>query len=444
MNIRPIISILIICLILQYTMGGLCASAILNDSKNVNTSITVSENTTTDLFNATAGNIVNNTTVNNTTSNYIKYPLNCPKWDDYQNDYPSPITNFWNYWTDLEKFVVSYKDVDDKNIQVSKANYDNNTGYFSGNPISGDIDYRYMPTSELNEAYSSASLAKSRVSIPNSLSTNLQATYTIVAVVLGALAGFCGIATTIAGVATATTAGTFSPALIICLVITGMIVVTTIAIGICTGVVAESSSGINVESGKLDNRLIIMNAELSYRSSMPTNCSSLKGAKMIVINKTNDTCNNSVNQTLNNTENCNITLNNSLNNINSINMLKQTTGQKGSPSNKTNSTNTIKSCNVIGVNDVPPSTQSIPGEVASNRSGTYMDEIYDIDISGFPQEPAKPHPKWYQFWQWIDYGFKYVGWCGEVTAWVINHYDSMNKIVNLCKLIQSDSKSLPG
>jgi hypothetical protein len=430
---------------LQYSIGGLSANTILlNNSQTVNNSITVSENTTADLLKATAANKVNNTTVNNTTSKFIAYPLNCPKWDDYKNDYPSPITNFWNYWKALEKFVVSYNDVDDKNIQMSKANYDNNTGYFSGNPISGDIDYRYMPTSELNKAYSSASLAKSRISIPNSLSTSLQADYTIAAVVLGAAAGICGIITTIVGVVTASTAGTFSPVLIVCLVITGAIVATTIAIGTCTGVVASSSSGINVESGKIDNRLIIMNAELTYRSTMPINCSTLTAAKMVFINKTNETGNNSINQTLNNTSNLNTTFNKSLNNINSINMLKNTTGPKGVPSNKTNSTNTTKSCNVIGVNDVPPSTQPIPEEVASSRSGTYLDEIYDIDMSGFPQEPAKPHPKWYQFWQWAEYGFNYAVWCGEAMGWAINHYDSMNKIASLCKHIQSDSQSLPG
>jgi hypothetical protein len=430
---------------LQYSIGGLSANTILiNNSQTANNSITVSENTTAEMLKATAANKVNNTTVNNTTSKFIAYPLNCPKWDDYKNEYPSPITNFWNYWKDLEKFVINYNDVDDKNIQVSKANYDNNTGYFSGNPISGDIDYRYMPTSELNKAYSSASLAKSRISIPNSLSTSLQADYTIAAVVLGAASGICGIITTIVGVVTASTAGTFSPVLIVCLVVTGAIVATTIAIGICTGVVATSSSGINVESGKLDNRLIIMNAELTYRSTMPTNCSTLTAAKMAVINKTNDTNNNSLNQTINNTENINTTLNKSLNNIKSISMLKQKTGPNGAPSNKTNSTNTTKSCNVIGVNDVPPSTQPITEDVASNRSGTYLDEVYDIDMSGFPQEPSKPHPKWYQFWQWIDYGFKYVGWCGEAMEWAINHYDSMNKIVSLCKHIQSDSKTLPG
>lgn len=443
MKLRPIIGILIICLMLQYSIGGLWANAaLLNDSKQVNKSIAVSENTTDKIHNATSSNVFNNTTVNNTTSNYEEYPVNCPKWDNYKDEYPSPITNFWNYWKDLEKYVKNYNSIDDHNIQVSKDNYDNNTGYFSGNPISGDMDYRYMPTSELNKAYSSASLAKSRISIPNSLSTSLQATYTIAAVVLGAASGICGIITTIAGVATATSAGTFSPVLIVCLVITGAIVATTIAIGICTGVVAASSSGINVESGKIDNRLIIMNSELTYRSTMPTNNStSLRAAQIAVINKTNDTCNDSLNKTLNKTTNLNRT-NNIINNINGSNSIKNSTLANSTANNKTNNTNATKTGNIIGVNDVPPSTQPIPAALKSDRSGTYMDEVYDIDMSGFPEEPSKPHPKWYQFWLWIEYGCKYLGWCGEVAGWSINHLDSMNKLVSLCKHIQSDSQSL--
>lgn len=440
MKVRPIIGILIICLMLQYSISGLCANTVLlNNSQGVNNSVTVSENTTVNKLNATAKTTVNNTTVNNTTSNYIAYPLNCPKWDDYKDEYPSPITNFWNYWKDLEGYVKNYNSIDDQNIQVSKANYENNTGYFSGNPIGGDIDYRYMPTSELNKAYSSASLAKSRISIPNSLSTSLQSTYTIAAVVLGAASGICGIITTIAGVATATTAGAFSPVLIVCLVVTGMIVGTTIAIGTCTGVVATSSSGINVESGKMDNRLISMNAELTYRSTMPTNCStSLTTTKLAVLNKTNNTNNDSENKTRDNTTN------NIINNLNSSTSFKNSALPNSTANNKTNNTNATNTGNMIGVNDVPPLTEPIPSDVTSARSGTYMDEIYDIDMSGFPQEPSKPHPKWYEFWKWIEYGANYLGWTGKVIGWGFDHYDSITKLTNLCKNIQADSNSFKG
>lgn len=433
---------LIICLMLQYSFGGLCVNAVLLNDSGKNNSITIPENTTTKMINATTMNVVNNTTVNNTTSNYMAYPLTCPNWNDYKNRYPSPITNFWVYWKDLEKYVKSYSNTDDYNIQVSKANYENNSGYYSGNFISGDMDYRYMPTSKLNEAYSSASLAKSRITIPNSLSTSLQAAYTIAAVVLGAASGICGIITTIAGVVTASTAGTFSPVLIACLVLTGAIVATTIAIGICTGVVAASSSGINVESGKIENRLAIMNAELAYRSTMPTmNNMTAKAAASVVINKTNSTCNASNNRTLNN----NTTVPNSTANmsiiLNSSTILENTADQNSSTNNKTNTT-----CpgNIIGINDVLPSTKPIPNDVSSYSSGTYIDQIYDIDMSGFPQEPSKPHPKWYQFWLWAEYGFKYLGWCGEVVGWGFNHFNSLTKLTSLCKNIQSESSSLRG
>lgn len=445
MKLRPIMGILIICLMLQYSVGGLWANAVLlNGSETENHSITLLENTTVKMLNATSLNVVNNTTVNNTTSNYQAYPLTCPKWDDYKDKYPSPITNFWVYWKDLEKYVTSFSNTDDYNIHVSKANYDNNTGYFSGNPISGDMDYRYMPTSELNKAYSSASIAKSRITIPNSLSTSLQATYTIVAVVLGAVSGIVGIITTVVGILTASTAGTTSPLLVGCLVFAGLVVATTIAIGVCTIVIAKSSSGINVESGKIDNRLALMNAELTYRSTMPTNSStSVTAVKMAVINKTNDTCNDSENKTLNNTTNVNCTTDKIINNINSSISLRNSS-LPNSTNNKTNNTNTTNLGNIIGTNDVPPLTEPIPENVTSNLSGTYMDEIYNIDMSCLPEEPAKPNPKWYQFWLWVEYGFKYLTWCGDVVGWGFNHLDSLNKLTDICKHIISDSNSLPG
>lgn len=141
--------------------------------------------------------------------------------DDYKDKHPSPITNFGDYWNDLEVYVNDFSTIDDYNIQLSKDNYKNNSGYFSGNPITSDMDYRYMPTNKLNEAYSSASLAKSRIPIPNSLSSSLQATYTIAAVVLGATSGICGVITTICGISTASSSGATSPLLIISIIISG-------------------------------------------------------------------------------------------------------------------------------------------------------------------------------------------------------------------------------
>jgi hypothetical protein len=446
MKLRPVMGILIICLMLQYSIGGLCANAVsLNDSGMANNSITGSENTTIKMLNATTVNIVNNTT-----SNYEAYPLNCPYWDNYKDKHLSLITNFGDYWDDLKEYVTNFSAIDDYNIQLSKNNYENNSGYFSGNPISGDMDYRYMPTSKLNEAYSSASVAKSRISIPNSLSTRLQATYTIAAVVLGAASGICGVLTSICGIATASTSGATSPILVVCIVITGMVVATTIAVGICTAVIASSSSGINVESGKIDNRLVIMNAELTYRSTLPHNSTTtLMGTPSIVINKTNNTCNVSENnKTLNNnTTNLNTTTNmSSLFNLNSTTILKSTTLRNSTTKdNKTNNTNTTNlEGNVIGINDVPPSTEPIPDEVTFNRTGTFMDKVYDIDMSGFPQKPSKPHPRWYEFWLWAEYGINYLAWCGKVVGWGFSHLDSLNKLYSLCKGIQSDYKSLRG
>jgi hypothetical protein len=435
MKLRPAIGILIVCLMLQYSIGGLCSSAVFtNHSEMANDSITSPKNTTIDMLNATNLNIVNSTY-----SLYKTYPLTCPKWDDYKNDYPSPITNFGNYWDSLKDYVKSFTDTDEYNIQVSKANYQNNSGYFSGNPISGDIDYRYMPTSKLNEAYSTASVAKSRISIPNSESTSLQATYTIVAVVLGAVSGICGILTTVVSVATATTAGTISPLLAVCLVITGLVVATTVAIGVCTSLIARSSSGINVEAGKIDSRLSIMNAELTYRSTLPQNNTKASVAQS-VINKTNNTANASEdNKTINNnTTDLNIT-----NNTKNILINKLNNTKKNNKTNITNNTNATNiECNVIGINDVAPSNKPIPDAVTSNRSGTFLDKIYDIDISSFPQEPTKPHPRWYEFWLWIDYGANYLAWCGKVVGWGFSHFDSLTKVAGLCEDILSDYKSL--
>ena len=439
MKLRPAMGILIICLMLQYSIGGLCANAVsLNDSGTADNSITVPENTTIKMTNATTVNILNNTT-----SDYELYPLNCPKWDDYKDQHPSPITNFGDYWDDLKKYVTNFSATDDYNIQLSKNNYGNNSGYFSGNPISGDMDYRYMPTSKLNEAYSSASVAKSRISIPNSLSTSLQATYTIAAVVLGAASGICGILTTICGITTAASSGATSPILVVCIVITGMVVATTIAIGVCTALIASSSSGINVESGKIDSRLAIMNAELTYRSTLPQNSTrTLVGVPSVVINKTNNTGNISEN---NNTTNINTTTNmSSIINLNSTTILKSTTGQNSTTNNnKTNNTNTTNlQGNVIGINNVPPSNEPIPHDVTFNRSGIFMDKVYDIDMSGFPQEPSKPNPRWYEFWLWAEYGIDYLAWCGKVVGWGFSHLDSLNNLYSLCEGIQSDYKSL--
>jgi len=437
MNIRHIMGILIICLMLQYSMGGLCATTILsNDSQGVNNGITVSENTTRNMINATAAN-----TVNNTTSNYIKYPLNCPKWDDYKDAYVSPITSFREYWSDLKKYVINFQNTDDYNVGVSKAKYDNNTGYFSGNPIGGDIDYRYMPTSELNEAYTSASIAKSRIALPNSLSTSLQATYTIVAIVLGIVSGILSVITTVAGILTAASGGGASPILIACVTLTSLVVATTIAIGTCTGIITRTSSGINEENAKIDTRLIMMNAELTYRSTLPVKCgANMTNTTIAASNVTNVTGNNSeLNKTLNNTTKLNTSTDI---NLNSLTTLKKGTKQSSAvKSNQTNAKNTTQSTNIIGLNDVPPSTEPIPGNVTTTRSGTYLDEIYNIDVSGLPQEPSKPHPKWYQFWKWIEYGAQYVEWTGKVMAWGFNHMETFKTVIGMSKHIIADSNS---
>ena len=76
MNLRPAISILIICLILQYNIGGLCANTFsLNGSEIENNSIKIPVDTTIQMLNLTT---VNNS--NNISLNYKAYPLNCPKW----------------------------------------------------------------------------------------------------------------------------------------------------------------------------------------------------------------------------------------------------------------------------------------------------------------------------------------------------------------------------
>lgn len=442
MNKRSIIGILMIFLLLQYSFGGLYASGVSINNSGMNNSIAISNNTTIKIINDTSLNILNSTT-----SNYQTYPLNCPNWDSYKNKHLSPITNFVDYRDDLNTYVKSFINTDNYNIQKSKANYENKSGYFSGNPICGDVDYRYMSTSELNEAHSSASIAKSRIIIANSLSTSLQATYTIAAVVLGAASGICGICTTIAGVLTASTAGAISPILVVFIVITGMVVATTIAIGVCTGVVADASSDINVEQGKIDNRLTIMNAELTYRSTLPQN-SKLMATPLVVLNKTNNTQNASENNQTqnNNTTNLNTTTNlNITTNLNSITDFNTTTGFNNTtvPNNTTNTTNTtISEGNVYGVNDVQPSNEPIPSNVSFKRSGTYMDMIYGIDLSSFPQEPSKPHPKWYQFWLWVDYGFKYTAWSFDVVGWGLSHLDSLNNLISICEHIQSDYKIL--
>ncbi|ADZ09642.1 hypothetical protein Metbo_1402 [Methanobacterium lacus] len=443
MKIRPIMGILIICLMLQYSMGGLCANAVLlNDSQGVNNSVTVSENTTANKLNATAKTTDNNTTVNNTTSNYNKYPLNCPKWEDYKDKYSSPITSFKHYLSDLEELVKNFKQIDDNNVALSKANYENNTGYFSGNPVSGDTDYRYMPTSELNEAYGAASLAKSRITIANSLSTSLQSLYTIISIVLGIVSGILGVITAIAGAITAASGGGASPFLIVCITFTAILVATTIAIGTCTVVMTLTSSGINEESSKIENRLVMMNAELIYRATLPVKCTeNLASANATVLNHTNMTDNSStVNQTFNNTTVLNTSINMSLNLQNLT--VSNGTKQNNTNSSKTNSTNGTVSKNIIGINDVSPSTAPIPGNVTSTRSGTYLDEIYNVDLSGLPQEPSKPHPKWYQFWKWIEYGAQYVGWIAKVAVWGINHTETFNIIIGMSNHIIDDSMSL--
>ena len=216
-----------------------------------------------------------------------------------------------------------------------------------------------------------------------------------------------------------------------------------------------------------------------YRSSLPQqNSRSLTSLSAVVINKTNNTINASknnesltnnttalnnttaVNNTtvVNNTTNLNMgTILNNIINFTNISRLNNTmvvnnttdlnnnTGNTTDISNTTNITNTTNAINldgnVYGVNDVSPSQEPMPGNVTFSRSGTYMDEIYDIDLSNFPQEPQKPHPKWWQFWLWIDYGCKYIGWSFDVLGWGCNHMDSLNKLTSICKHVQLDSKS---
>ena len=134
-----------------------------------------------------------------------------------------------------------------------------------------------------------------------------------------------------------------------------------------------------------------------------------------------------------------IALNNTADQVNNTTNATGIEDQVNNTTNATNTTNLDK--NVYRVNDVLPSSEPIPGDVNLTGSGTYMDGLFDIDMSGVPEEPQKPHPKWYQFWQWIDYGFKYVKWCCDVTGWGFNHLGSMNKLSSICKHIISDSKS---
>lgn len=417
---------------LQYSMGGLCANVVLlNDSQSVNNSGTVSENTTPNKLNATAAI---------TTSNYNKYPLNCPKWDDYKDKYVSLITSFRQYLSDLKEYVTNYQQIDDCNVALSKANYENNTGYYSGSPVGGDIDYRYMPTSELNEAYLSASLAKSRITIANSLSTNILSTYTIITIVLGIASAILSIVSTIIGAVTAATGGGTSPFLVVCITLTGLVVAATIGVGTCTGLMTTASSGINEQSSKIESRLISMNAELIYRATLPVKCNSnLTNATVAVFNQTNMTNNSSeINKTLNNTTNLGTNADMSIN-------LQNLTDSNGTKQNTTNSTNTnatngTESKNIIGVNDVSPSTAPIPGNVTSARSGTYLDEIYNVDLSGFPQEPSKPHPKWWQFWKWIEYGVQYARWIANVAVWGMNHTEIFKTILSMSNRIIADSK----
>ncbi|MTK63397.1 MAG: hypothetical protein F8N15_02400 [Methanobacterium sp.] len=80
--------------------------------------------------------------------------------------------------------------------------------------------------------------------------------------------------------------------------------------------------------------------------------------------------------------------------------------------------------------------------MTATRSGTYLDGIYNVDLSGLPQEPSKPHPKWYQFWMWIEYGAQYMGWIAKVAVWGINHTETFNTIIGISNHILDDSKSL--
>jgi len=427
MNLRQITGFLIIYLMLGYSIGGLCANAVpLNNSGILNESITNNNFTYNRTINKNI-TVAENTTINTNESNplnYSAYPLNCPKWDDYKNKHPSPIQNFGDYLDDLKIYVANFTTIDDYNIQQSKMKYDNNSGYFSGNPTYGDYDYRYMPTSELNNAYVAGSIAKSRISLPDALSSELHAQYTVASVILGIMSGICGVCSAVAGLLTAGTAGGASPILVVFVAITASIVVTTVAISTCLGVVTQRSAGITVERGKMDNRLYLMNAELMYRASLPkqdtqTEVTAINTTPLVVVNKTNTTFNDSYNAEIpdNITEECATT------------------------TNTTNRTEEPSGGNVYGVNDVPPSQKPIPGDVKVIDSGTYMDQVGDIDISGFPQKPPKPHPKWYQFWLWIDYGFKCTEWAVNVVAWGFKHIDSLNNVISLCKEIQSESNN---
>nr|WP_319374306.1 hypothetical protein [uncultured Methanobacterium sp.] len=455
MNLRPVIGSLIICLMLQYSIGGLYANAtFLNDSGVSNNSIVVPENTTVNADSGMLNNIVASPE-NTTVKTYTAYPLNCPKWDDYKDKHPSPIQNFGDYLDDLENYVKNFDTVDDENIQQSKANYENNSGYFSENPVCGDYDYRYMPTSELNEAYAAASVAKSRISLPDALSTKLQAQYTVASVILGALSGICGVCSAVAAIATAGTAGGASPVLVVFAVITGLITATTIAIGICSAVVANRSAGITVEKGKIDTRLAIMNAELTYRASLPKdNTTSLKTRVNVSENESLSTDSfRGLSLTTNGLSLTNglpliITPSVAVNKTNSTDLNNTTNSSKNNetPEKYAETTNTINTTgkaggeNVYGVNDVSPTSEPIPGDITVSGSGTFMDNIGDIDISGFPEKPQKPHPKWYQFWLWIDYGFKCTAWAGHVLAWGFGHMDSLNNVISLCNDIQSEIK----
>lgn len=206
-----------------------------------------------------------------------------------------------------------------------------------------------------------------------------------------------------------------------------MVVATTIAIGVCTAVIASSSSGINLESGKMDNRLIIMNEELVYRSTLPQN--STTHLNMIQSPNLKN-----INNIQNISEN-NKTTNNTGTKLNS-------TTQEDNFSNINNTNTTNLKGNIIGINNVPPLTEPIPVPVTFKRSGTFMDQIYEINISNFPQEPSKPHPRWYEFWLWIEYGYNYGLWCGKVIGWGFNHLDSLNTLYSLCENILSDYRSL--
>lgn len=408
----------------EYSIGGLCAgnlsvndSGVLNKStaKNItpDKNITVSEKTTNQ-----SGPI-----------NYSAYPLNCPKWDDYKSLHTSPIRNFGDYLFDLKNYVSNYTAMDDYNIQKSKENYENNSGYFSGNPTYGDYDYRYMPTSELNKAYFAGYVAKSRITLPDALSTKLQAQYTMASVVLGTLSGICGVCSAVAGLLTAGTAGGASPILVVFTVFTGVIVATTIAVGTCSAVVAHRSASITVEKSKIDNRLYLMNAELMYRATLPNQENPVTSANNPAAVENNTSLHESNNTTLNNTTVTNETAQNITDVV------------EEEITDNTNNTEDVPAGNVYGVNDVPPSQKPVPGDLKVNSSGTFMDEIDDVDISGFPEKPVKPKAKWYQFGVWIKYGFKYVEWTGNVTSWGFKHMDSMNTMVSLSKKIQTESKN---